>query len=215
MEERAPTFGGIERALSISALSIVCPPSTSGDCNDRVVTLWWRLIATGHALHEHHLVAAVRLVPGNAGHDPGGSPASTGIYDDVVWDDKLSPAADTNCVTRGAIVAFDGQANVDDTVVEAVLDPAKLPRHPERGCVPLYPPSFVRVNTIFEVIKAHGERTAASDKHPSCKLLNGPSGTGIGEHRREGRGHAMRGHVDRRAHRRVGPQTDRAVCQVY
>jgi hypothetical protein len=35
------------------------------------------------------------------------------------------------------------------------------------------------VNTIFEVIKAAGLRTAVSDKHPSYDILNGPSGTGV------------------------------------
>jgi predicted AlkP superfamily pyrophosphatase or phosphodiesterase len=117
--------------------------------------------------------------PGTLAMTTGGSPASTGIYYDVVWDDRLSPPSDTTCLTRGAIAAFDGQANVDDTIVDAVLDPTKLPRDPERGCAPVYPHSFLRVNTIFEVIKAHGGRTAVTDKHPSYELLNGPSGTGI------------------------------------
>jgi Type I phosphodiesterase / nucleotide pyrophosphatase/Sulfatase len=117
--------------------------------------------------------------PGTLAMTTGGSPASTGIYYDVAWDDKLSPAGDAQCLARGAIAAFDGQANVDDSVVNAVLDPAKLPRDPERGCAPVYPHDFLRVNTIFEVIKAHGGRTAVTDKHPSYELLNGPSGTGI------------------------------------
>jgi len=35
------------------------------------------------------------------------------------------------------------------------------------------------VNTIFEVVKASGRRTAWSDKHTSYDLVNGPSGTGV------------------------------------
>jgi len=35
------------------------------------------------------------------------------------------------------------------------------------------------VNTIFEVIRAHGLRTAWSDKHPAYDLVNGPSGKGV------------------------------------
>ncbi len=34
------------------------------------------------------------------------------------------------------------------------------------------------MNTVFEVAKAHGLRTAWSDKHPAYEILNGPSGTG-------------------------------------
>jgi hypothetical protein len=35
------------------------------------------------------------------------------------------------------------------------------------------------VNTVFEVARAGGLRTAWSDKHPAYEILNGPSGTGI------------------------------------
>ena len=35
------------------------------------------------------------------------------------------------------------------------------------------------MNTIFEVARAAGLRTAWSDKHPAYEILNGPSGAGI------------------------------------
>jgi hypothetical protein len=35
------------------------------------------------------------------------------------------------------------------------------------------------VNTVFEVLRNHGLRTAWSDKHPAYEILNGPSGKGI------------------------------------
>ena len=41
------------------------------------------------------------------------------------------------------------------------------------------PHEYVRVNTIFEVVKAHGGRTAWTDKHPSYEWTNGPSGKGV------------------------------------
>jgi Type I phosphodiesterase / nucleotide pyrophosphatase len=59
------------------------------------------------------------------------------------------------------------------------LDPAKLPLDPARGCSPVYPHQYLRVNTIFEVLKAHGLRTAWTDKHPVYDLVNGPSGHGV------------------------------------
>jgi hypothetical protein len=117
--------------------------------------------------------------PGTLAMTTGGSPASTGIFYDVAWDDRLSPAGDTTCATRGAIAAYDGQANFDDTLVTTSINPALLPRDPDRGCTPVYPHSFLKVNTIFEVIKAAGMRTAVTDKHPTYELLNGPSGTGV------------------------------------
>jgi hypothetical protein len=46
-------------------------------------------------------------------------------------------------------------------------------------CVPLYPHSFLKVNTLFEVIRQHGGQTAWADKHPAYDLVNGPSGTGV------------------------------------
>jgi type I phosphodiesterase/nucleotide pyrophosphatase len=116
--------------------------------------------------------------PGTLAMTTGGSPSSTGIYYDVSWDDNLSPAG-SNCATRGTVVPFDGQVNVDDTDVHTTLDVTKLPLDPRRGCAPVFPHDYLRVNTIFEVIKAAGLRTAVSDKHPSYELLNGPSGTGV------------------------------------
>jgi hypothetical protein len=41
------------------------------------------------------------------------------------------------------------------------------------------PHQYLRVNTIFEVVKAHGGRTAWTDKHPSYEWTNGPSGKGV------------------------------------
>jgi hypothetical protein len=61
---------------------------------------------------------------------------------------------------------------------QALLDPATLPINP-RTCLPLYPHDYLRVNTVFEVARGHGLRTAWSDKHPAYEILNGPSGTGI------------------------------------
>jgi hypothetical protein len=46
-------------------------------------------------------------------------------------------------------------------------------------CSPVYPHQFIKVNTLFEVIRQHGGRTAWSDKHPAYDVVNGPSGTGM------------------------------------
>ena len=61
---------------------------------------------------------------------------------------------------------------------QALLDPAALPVNPST-CLPEYPHNYLRVNTVFDVARAHGLRTAWSDKHPAYEILSGPSGTGI------------------------------------
>jgi hypothetical protein len=116
--------------------------------------------------------------PGTLAMVTGGSPVSTGVYYDVSWDNDLSPAG-SDCSTRGALVPYNETINFSTSVRFTTINPAKLPRDPARGCAPVYPHDFLRVNTIYEVIKAAGLRTAAADKHPSYELLHGPSGSGV------------------------------------
>src|SRR4029077_3296055 len=59
-----------------------------------------------------------------------------------------------------------------------LIDPAKLPGDPQT-CKPVYPNQYLRVNTIFEVARAAGLRTAWSDKHATYSVADGPSGTGV------------------------------------
>lgn len=62
------------------------------------------------------------------------------------------------------------------------LDPDHMQRKLVNGqCVPVYPHEYVRTNTVFEVIKEAGMRTAWSDKHPAYEDLAGPSGKGLDE----------------------------------
>jgi len=61
---------------------------------------------------------------------------------------------------------------------QALLNPAALPVDPAT-CTPLYPHQYLKVNTVFNVARAHNLRTAWSDKHPAYEILNGPSGTGV------------------------------------
>lgn len=61
---------------------------------------------------------------------------------------------------------------------QSLLDPAALPVDPAT-CTAVYPHNYIKVNTVFEVARAHGLRTAWSDKHAAYEILNGPSGTGL------------------------------------
>jgi len=76
---------------------------------------------------------------------------------------------------------YDESIDIDSTKLDGGggIDPAKLPRDGSKGCTPVYPHSFLRVNTIFEVAHDAGLYTAWSDKHPAYDLVNGPSGKGV------------------------------------
>jgi hypothetical protein len=130
--------------------------------------------------------------PGSGALATGGLPATIGMYYDVSYDRALSPPAQTTpygipggrnlCPSVvGTPVGFDEEIDRDLTKLDGGggINPAYLPRDPNNGCAPVYPHQFIRVNTVFEVVKAHGGYTAWSDKHPAYDFYNGPSGHGV------------------------------------
>jgi hypothetical protein len=119
----------------------------------------------------------------------GGTPKSTGVFYDDSYDRNLF-APGSNCQgPAGTETVFDESIDVDQTSFTGggtlgqpltQIDPAKLPMGLVNGkCVPIYPHNFIKVNTLFEVIRKHGGRTAWSDKHPAYDLVNGPTGKGV------------------------------------
>ena len=79
-----------------------------------------------------------------------------------------------------SLADFTGGGTVGQVYTQ--LDPDHMQRKLVNGnCVPVFPHEYVRTNTIFEVIKGAGLRTAWSDKHPAYEDLAGPSGTGLDE----------------------------------
>ncbi len=110
----------------------------------------------------------------------GGSPRSTGVFYDVSYDRTLSPPG-SGCRTVGTTVVYDESIEFNSDLIDGGggIDPATLPLDPRRGCTPVYPHQYLRVNTIFEVIKSTGRYTAWADKHLSYELVNGPSGHGV------------------------------------
>src|SRR5258708_624473 len=141
-------------------------------------------------LSRHGVTYANARTPANSDSFPGllalvtgGSPVSGGIFYDVSYDRTIFDPTNTSCSgTPGNIMVFDesiDRYNAQNVSLN-VIDPAKLPRHLEHGaCVPLWPHSALRTNTIFEVVKAAGGHTAWADKHPAYDLVNGPSGKGV------------------------------------
>jgi hypothetical protein len=138
--------------------------------------------------------------PGIVAQATGGSPKSTGIYYDDSYNHQLLPAGTISCagVAPGVEVTYFEQADLNLHALDAgqglaglpgtilqmtgnpktVIDPAQLPVDPS-SCRPVYPDRYIKVNTIFEVARAAGLRTAWSDKHATYEVLNGPSGTGV------------------------------------
>jgi hypothetical protein len=135
--------------------------------------------------------------PGLASLVTGGSPTTAGFWYDVTWNRAVSPQLTGNAImgsvggpcpgslitglSSGAVVEYDEGVDNDLTRLDGGggINPAYLPRDPTRGCAPIYPHEYLRVNTIFEVVKQHGARTAWTDKHPSYEWTNGPSGKGV------------------------------------
>src|SRR5262249_60357341 len=93
----------------------------------------------------------------------------------------VPPPAASDCTPVGTEVVYNEAIDQDLTQLDGGggIDPAKLPRDPQQGCRPVFPHQYLRVNTLFEVIKQAGGSTAWSDKHPAYEILQGPSGTGL------------------------------------
>jgi Type I phosphodiesterase / nucleotide pyrophosphatase len=136
--------------------------------------------------------------PGMTGQVTGGDPRVTGIYYDDTWNHDVFPAGTTNCSgpvpggeaayeefidkNSNALDAGQGLAGLPGSILQMtgnpvdVINPANLPVDP-KTCKPIYPNQYLQVNTIFNVARAHGLRTAWSDKHPAYQMFNGPNGT--------------------------------------
>jgi hypothetical protein len=69
----------------------------------------------------------------------------------------------------------------DFTKLFSPINPANLPlaKDDQGHCTPVFPHDFIKVNTVFEVVRAAGGHTAWSDKHPAYDILSGPSGQGV------------------------------------
>jgi type I phosphodiesterase/nucleotide pyrophosphatase len=138
--------------------------------------------------------------PGMVGQVSGGGPRVTGIYYDDTFNHDVFPAGTTNCSGKvpGGEVAYTEADDINLNSIDAgqgltglpgsilkmtshplqVINPANLPVNP-RTCKPIDPNQYVKVNTIFNVARGHGLRTAWSDKHPAYQALSGPSGNGV------------------------------------
>jgi len=100
--------------------------------------------------------------PGLLSMVTGGSPNVTGVIFENSFDRSLSaPASD--CSKIGTTVIFDSSIDKNrDGGLDGAggIDPDKLPKDPKKGGTPVFLTTLSVVNTIFEVIRRSGGRTA-------------------------------------------------------
>ena len=142
--------------------------------------------------------------PGATALMTGGDPRATGVYYDVSYSHGVYEAGTTSCNgPTGGDVIYDSPDDINVARLDAgqnipgidqnpalimdmtgnpqtLLVPSTFPVDPAT-CQPIWPHSYLQVNTIFEVAKAAGLATAWSDKHPVYESFNGPSGSGIND----------------------------------
>jgi len=144
--------------------------------------------------------------PGLTALVTGGNPRSTGVYYDDSWNRALLAPGTVDCknTAPGTEVTYFEALDLNPLAIDAgygvgdiststaiqsnifklsghatdLIDASKLPIDPVT-CTGVYPHSYLRVNTVFEVAKAHGLHTAWSDKHAAYDLANGPTGSGV------------------------------------
>jgi hypothetical protein len=138
--------------------------------------------------------------PGMTAQVTGGDPRTTGLYYDDTFNHDVFPAGTTNCSgpVPGAEAAYEEAADINSNSLDAgqgltglpgsilnltgdakaLIDPKNLVVDPKTG-KPIYPNQYLKVNTIFNVARDAGLRTAWSDKHPAYQMFNGPSGNGV------------------------------------
>ena len=141
--------------------------------------------------------------PGLTAIITGGSPAATGVYYDVAYSRNFDAPATTTgnglgagpctpgAAPTGTTTEYEEGIDIDKTKVNGgapgaaltdgginSIDPNKLVRDPSKGCAPVFPWEFVRVNSIFSVVHSAGGYAAWSDKHPAYSSVSsgiGPS----------------------------------------
>lgn len=162
-----------------------------------------KLVNGGMQYTNAHTAVPSDSDPGGSALMTGGDPRATGIYYDVSYNHDTYEAGTTSCHGQptGGDVIYDSPDDLNVTRLDAgqnipgidsnpalilkmtgnpqtVLDSSTFPVDPHT-CKPIWQHSYLKVNTIYEVAKAAGLRTAWSDKHPVYESFNGPSGHGI------------------------------------
>ncbi len=139
------------------------------------------LARTGIEYTDAHTPTPSDSFPGLLALVTGGTPKSTGVYYDDSYDRTLFPPG-SNCQGNPGTECTNFEILEEDfNQLFSPINPANLPMQKDKhgSCKPVYPHDFIKVNTVFEVIREAGGYTAWTDKHPAYDLVNGPSGKGV------------------------------------
>jgi hypothetical protein len=138
--------------------------------------------STGVEYQAAHTTTPSDSFPGIMALATGGTPKSTGVYYDDSYDRTLYAPGSACTGQPGTEVIFDESIDYDSTrLFSGGVNAANLPyaKDASGNCNVVYPDDYVKVNTIFELVRSAGGYTAWSDKHPTYEILNGPSGVGV------------------------------------
>lgn len=119
--------------------------------------------------------------PGTAALYTGATPRTTGIWYDDTWDRSLF--AEGCMGPPGFEVHNDETIDVNSTALDGGgafnLSTLSYRMTSWGSCAYNFPHNFLRVKSIFEVVRENGGFTKLTEKHPAYEIFNGPSGTGI------------------------------------
>ena len=123
--------------------------------------------------------------PGTLSYLTGAGPGTTGVfYDDSYSRTLFAPGSNPATAKPGTEVLFDESIDKNSRLLSgggnfdaSSIDTTKLPVDAQGK--PVFPRSFPKVNTVFDVAHQAGLYTAFSDKHPSYDLAAGRGGDAI------------------------------------
>ena len=144
-----------------------------------------QLSARGVTYTNAHTPLLGDSTPGLASLATGGTPAVVGLPYSPFYDRALSPPG-SDCATMGTVYYLDEKWVKVNTREDSGggIDESKLPRDGAKGCKPVYPRDLIRVNTIFEVVRKSGGRTAWIDQHDLYNdFLRGVDGKAVDDSR--------------------------------
>ncbi|KAK9914848.1 hypothetical protein WJX75_001265 [Coccomyxa subellipsoidea] len=146
------------------------------------------LVSQGVSYPNSQVIPPSDSFPGLLAFFTGASQKTTGIYYDDSWAyDIYSSGAACSVIKPFTLCkeswssrrpcAYDESVDFNKALVFSGLAPSKCPISAST-CKPELPHSFLKVNIIYEVLKAKNIYAAWADKHYAYDAVRGPSGTG-------------------------------------
>ena len=156
-------------SMFCSSAWTVCTLSTLQLCHQPSQSTLAQLSAHGVTFNNASTSQPSDSFPGLTALVTGGSPTTAGFWYDVTYNRALSPPALTTpyisyvgapggpCPGQiGTITEFDESVDTDLTKLYGSDQSEFSAPRSQRGCAPVYPHEYLRVNTIFEVVRDNG-----------------------------------------------------------